>query len=169
MPFHKVVFTDIDGTLVDINTAEYGKKTNELIRIMKEKNIPLILTSAKTRLEQNKIREDLGLSDPFIVENGGAIVIPKGYFPDYALKDIEYTLRETQETEDEDRYANHDIRKDVRGMQQTKTINDNSKTDIPITAANLIVVEIGRSADHIRANSQTYEKNIISILKGLQI
>src|SRR5919106_1789490 len=109
MPFHKVVFTDIDGTLVDINTAEYGKKTNELIRIMKEKNIPLILTSAKTRLEQNKIREDLGLSDPFIVENGGAIVIPKGYFPDYALRDIKYPLRETQEIRNEARDVNHEL------------------------------------------------------------
>src|SRR5829696_5225279 len=165
MPFHKVVFTDIDGTLVDINTAEYGKETNELIRIMKEKNIPLILTSAKTRLEQNKIREDLGLSDPFIVENGGAIVIPKGYFPDYALKDIGYTLRETQETEDEDRYANHDMRKDVSGMQQTKTIN--IKIDIPITAANLIVVEIGRSADHIRAKLSDIRKKYNINFKGV--
>jgi mannosyl-3-phosphoglycerate phosphatase len=167
MPFHKVVFTDIDGTLVDINTAEYGKETNELIRIMKEKNIPLILTSAKTRLEQNKIREDLGLSDPFIVENGGAIVIPKGYFPDYALKDIGYTLRETQETEDEDRYANHDMRKDVSGMQQTKTINNNSKIDIPITAVNLIVVEIGRSADHIRAKLSDIRKKYNINFKGV--
>ena len=168
-PFHKVVFTDIDGTLVDINTAEYGKETNELIRIMKEKNIPLILTSAKTRLEQNKIREDLGLSDPFIVENGGAIVIPKGYFPDYALKDIEYTLRETQETEDEDRYANNDerMRKDLRGMQQTETINNNSRTDIPITAANLIVVEIGRSADHIRTKLSDIRKKYNINFKGV--
>src|ERR671919_689040 len=98
IPFHKVVFTDIDGTLVDINTAEYGKETDKLIRLIKERNIPLILASAKTRLEQNKIREDLGLSDPFVVENGGALVIPKGYFPDYALRDIKYPVRETQET-----------------------------------------------------------------------
>ena len=47
MSTHEVVFTDIDGTLNDINTAEYGKKTKKLISIMKEKNIPLILTSAK--------------------------------------------------------------------------------------------------------------------------
>ena len=105
MPLHKVVFTDIDGTLVDINTSEYGKETDKLIRLIKERNIPLILTSAKTRLEQNKFRKDLGLSDPFIVENGGAIVIPKGYFSDYALRDIKYPLRETQETDS----VNHEI------------------------------------------------------------
>lgn len=129
IPFHKVVFTDIDGTLVDINTAEYGKETDKLIRLIKERNIPLILTSAKTRLEQNKIKEDLGLSDPFIVENGGAIVIPKGYFPDYALRDIKYPFRETQETKNEARDVNHEI-----------------------------VVELGKPADYIRAKLSDIRK-----------
>jgi predicted mannosyl-3-phosphoglycerate phosphatase (HAD superfamily) len=71
--------------LVDINTGEYGKNTTKLIELLKEKNIPLILASAKTRSEQNLIREELGLSDPYSVENGGAVVIPKGYFSDSAL------------------------------------------------------------------------------------
>ena len=132
------MFTDIDGTLVDINTAEYGKETNELIRIMKEKNIPLILTSAKTRLEQNKIREDLGISDPFIVENGGAIVIPKGYFPDYALRDIKYPLRETQETKNGAIDVNHEI-----------------------------VVELGKSADYIRAKLSDIRKKYSINFRGV--
>jgi mannosyl-3-phosphoglycerate phosphatase len=132
------VFTDIDGTLVDINTAEYGKETDKLIRLIKERNIPLILTSAKTRLEQNKIREDLGISDPFIVENGGAIVIPKGYFPDYALRDIKYPLRETQETEDEARDANHEI-----------------------------VVELGKPADYIRAKLSDIRKKYSINFRGV--
>ncbi|HEX5976378.1 MAG TPA: HAD-IIB family hydrolase [Nitrososphaeraceae archaeon] len=132
------MFTDIDGTLVDINTAEYGKETDKLIRLIKERNIPLILTSAKTRLEQNKIREDLGISDPFIVENGGAIVIPKGYFPDYALRDIKYPLRETQETEDEARDANHEI-----------------------------VVELGKPADYIRAKLSDIRKKYSINFRGV--
>ena len=132
------MFTDIDGTLVDINTAEYGKETDKLIRLIKERNIPLILTSAKTRLEQNKIREDLGLSDPFIVENGGAIVIPKGYFPDYVLRDIKYPLRETQETENEARDANHEI-----------------------------VVELGKPADYIRAKLSDIRKKYSINFRGV--
>jgi mannosyl-3-phosphoglycerate phosphatase family protein len=132
------VFTDIDGTLVDINTAEYGKETDKLIRLIKERNIPLILTSAKTRLEQNKIREDLGLSDPFIVENGGAIVIPKGYFPDYALRDIKYPLRETQEAENEARDVNHEI-----------------------------VVELGKPADYIRAKLSDIRKKYSINFRGV--
>jgi mannosyl-3-phosphoglycerate phosphatase family protein len=132
------VFTDIDGTLVDINTAEYGKETDKLIRLIKERNIPLILTSAKTRLEQNKIREDLGISDPFIVENGGAIVIPKGYFPDYALRDIKYPLRETQETKNGARDVNHEI-----------------------------VVELGKPADYIRAKLSDIRKKYSINFRGV--
>ena len=132
------MFTDIDGTLVDINTAEYGKETDKLIRLIKERNIPLILTSAKTRLEQNKIREDLGLFDPFIVENGGAIVIPKGYFPDYALRDIKYPLRETQEIKNEARDINHEI-----------------------------VVELGKPADYIRAKLSDIRKKYSINFRGV--
>lgn len=132
------MFTDIDGTLVDINTAEYGKETDKLIRLIKERNIPLILTSAKTRLEQNKIREELGISDPFIVENGGAIVIPKGYFPDYALRDIKYPLRETQETKNEARDVNHEI-----------------------------VVELGKPADYIRAKLSDIRKKYSINFRGV--
>ena len=132
------MFTDIDGTLVDINTAEYGKETAKLIRLIKERNIPLILTSAKTRLEQNKIREDLGISDPFIVENGGAIVIPKGYFPDYALRDIKYPLRETQETKNGARDVNHEI-----------------------------VVELGKPADYIRAKLSDIRKKYSINFRGV--
>jgi mannosyl-3-phosphoglycerate phosphatase family protein len=132
------VFTDIDGTLVDINTAEYGKETAKLIRLIKERNIPLILTSAKTRLEQNKIREDLGISDPFIVENGGAIVIPKGYFPDYALRDIKYPLRETQETKNGARDVNHEI-----------------------------VVELGKPAHYIRAKLSDIRKKYSINFRGV--
>jgi len=75
----KVVFTDIDGTLTDIKTGELGE-VKDLICSLKNRNIPVILCSAKTRAEQIKIRRELGLTEPFIVENGGAIVIPKDYF-----------------------------------------------------------------------------------------
>jgi len=118
---------------------------------MKEKNIPLVLTSAKTRLEQNAIREDLGLSDPFIVENGGAIVIPKGYFPDNALKNIEYPLRETEETEKESEYTNHEIGGDLREIARRKIVHDTSRTHTYKTISKVIIIELGKSANDIRA------------------
>ena len=164
---HKVVFTDIDGTLVDINTAQYGMKTNELISVMKEKNIPLILTSAKTRLEQNKIREDLGLSDPFIVENGGAIVIPKGYFPDTALKNIEYPLRETEEIEKESEYINHKIGGDLRETGQREIVHDGSRTHPPKATSKVIIIEVGKSANDIRAKLSDIRKKHNINFKGV--
>ena len=88
----KVIFTDIDGTLTDIFSGKY-EETDKMVSILKSNNIPVILCSAKTRSEQNKIRNELGLIDPFIVENGGAIIVPKNYF------DLNYFDRTKQEEE----------------------------------------------------------------------
>lgn len=87
----KIIFTDIDGTILD-NTGEYGE-TPKLISSLIKNSIPVILCSAKTLAEQNRVRKQIGLTDPFIVENGGAIVIGKEYFDlsqimkDYAVKE----------------------------------------------------------------------------------
>ena len=76
----KVVFSDIDGTIIDIFTREYGK-SKQLVKKLKELSIPIVLCSSKTWAEQEVIRKDLGIEgEPFIVENGGAVVIPEGYF-----------------------------------------------------------------------------------------
>jgi mannosyl-3-phosphoglycerate phosphatase len=80
----KIVFTDIDGTLVDIYSGKF-EGTDRLVKKFTKMGIPVILCSAKTRNEQDYIRNKLGLSDPFIIENGGAVVIPDGYFDDLEL------------------------------------------------------------------------------------
>ena len=76
----QVIFTDLDGTLLDSETYSY-EKSLEPINRLKEIGIPIILCSAKTRAEQEIYRGELGLSHPFVVENGGAIFIPRSYFP----------------------------------------------------------------------------------------
>lgn len=148
---HKVIFTDIDGTLIDINTGQYGKKANELISIMKERNIPLILTSAKTRQEQNKIREDLDLSYPFIVENGGAIIIPKGYFRESALKRIGYPLKETEViVKEQKKHIQHRVRRDFPAAEQIQTMHSRSKPNNHIIKSKITVIELGKSSREIR-------------------
>jgi mannosyl-3-phosphoglycerate synthase len=164
---NKVVFTDIDGTLIDINTAEYGKKTRGLISSLKEKNIPLILASAKTWLEQNKIREDLGLSDPFIVENGGAIVIPKGYFVESALKDIQYSSRQAEERVKKVRNGNQIIRKDMRIIDDTEFKHDDGRTKTPLTLTTVTVIELGKPVDNIRAKLSAIRKKYTINFKGV--
>jgi mannosyl-3-phosphoglycerate phosphatase len=46
----------------------------------KRMGVPVVLCSSKTRAEIESIRRRLGIADPFIPENGGAIVAPKDYF-----------------------------------------------------------------------------------------
>jgi len=75
-----VVITDLDGTLLDRTSYSYTAAMPAL-GLLREKKIPLVFCSAKTRAEQELYRNKLGICAPFIVENGGAIFIPRGYFP----------------------------------------------------------------------------------------
>ncbi len=76
----EVVFTDLDGTLLDSKTYSYEKSLAAINRL-KENDIPIIFCSAKTRAEQEAYRSALALFHPFVVENGGAVFIPRVYFP----------------------------------------------------------------------------------------
>ena len=73
------MFTDIDGTLTNIIAGQY-ELSKGLIKQLENHNIPVVFCSAKTFAEQEKIRQDMGLSEPFIIENGAAIIIPEYYF-----------------------------------------------------------------------------------------
>lgn len=75
-----VLFTDLDGTLLDPITYSYEKALPS-IEYLQQRGIPIVFCSAKTGAEQEAYREKLGIHDPFIVENGGAIFISEGYFP----------------------------------------------------------------------------------------
>lgn len=75
-----VIFTDLDGTLLDYRTYSFEEALPAL-KLLKEREIPLVLCSSKTRAEIEHYRRLLDNHDPFIVENGGAVFIPKGYFP----------------------------------------------------------------------------------------
>jgi mannosyl-3-phosphoglycerate phosphatase len=75
-----VILTDLDGTLLDAASYSY-KAANRALGRIAESRIPLILVSSKTRAEMEPIRSRLALRDPFVVENGGAVFIPIGYFP----------------------------------------------------------------------------------------
>jgi mannosyl-3-phosphoglycerate synthase len=75
----KVVFTDLEGTLLHPLTRSYTQALDAL-RLLQSKGIAIIFCSAKTRSEQQVYREELDVKGPFIVENGGAIFIPKDYF-----------------------------------------------------------------------------------------
>jgi mannosyl-3-phosphoglycerate phosphatase len=74
-----IVYTDLDGSLLDGTTYSYEAATPALTAL-REQGIPLVLVSSKTRAEMEPLRLRLGHRDPFIVENGGAVYVPDGLF-----------------------------------------------------------------------------------------
>jgi len=74
-----VIFTDLDGTLLDEASYSYEEALPALEQISTS-GTPLILCSSKTRAELENYRTQFDNSHPFISENGGGIFIPHGYF-----------------------------------------------------------------------------------------
>lgn len=74
-----LVFTDLDGTLLDHRTYSF-EPALPAVNALKKKNIPIIFCTSKTRAEIEKVRSEIQNFDPFISENGGAVFIPKGCF-----------------------------------------------------------------------------------------
>lgn len=74
-----VIFTDMDGTLLDHHTYSFEPARPTLAQL-KARNVPVIPTTSKTFVEMLDLRAKIGLSGPFIIENGAAIYIPHGFF-----------------------------------------------------------------------------------------
>ncbi len=77
-----VVFTDLDGTLLDHESYSH----QAALAALRDQNVPLIFCTSKTRLEVEAARAELGNEHPFIIENGAAILVPRGYFPSPLLE-----------------------------------------------------------------------------------
>lgn len=109
----RVIFTDLDGTLLDRSTYSYHQAL-EAISLLKRKDVPLVFCSTKTRAEQELYRNELNIQDPFIVENGGAIFIPRDYFTfsfDYHKATKEYFVVELG-------ISHHKVREILRVIEQ---------------------------------------------------
>lgn len=74
-----IIFTDLDGTLLDYSTYSFEPALPAL-QLLKERAIPLIICSSKTKKEIEYYRKKFGNNHPFISENGGGIFIPINYF-----------------------------------------------------------------------------------------
>lgn len=71
-----VIFTDLDGTLLDHHDYSW-QPASEAISAAQSHNIPIIINTSKTRSEVNTLLIEMPLdSQPFVVENGSAIVFP---------------------------------------------------------------------------------------------
>ena len=70
-----LIFTDLDGTLLDSKTYDFSPALPAL-NLIRSLKIPLILVSSKTRAEIEDLRKRLSLEAPFIAENGGGAFFP---------------------------------------------------------------------------------------------
>ncbi len=75
-----IIFTDLDGTLLHPKNYSFADALPSL-ELIRKRDIPLVLCSSKTRGEIEAYRRRLQNRDPFVVENGGAVFVPRGYFP----------------------------------------------------------------------------------------
>jgi mannosyl-3-phosphoglycerate phosphatase len=80
MPEKIVVFSDLDGTLLDHDTYCHAEADDMLDRL-NSLAIPVIPTTSKTYAEVEVLRQQLTLKGPFIIENGAAVYIPQDFFP----------------------------------------------------------------------------------------
>jgi mannosyl-3-phosphoglycerate phosphatase len=71
-----IIFTDLDGTLLNQEDYDY-RPAIPILNQLKKQQIPVIPVTSKTRSEVEGLRQQIGLSDPFIVENGSGIFIPQ--------------------------------------------------------------------------------------------
>lgn len=74
-----VVVTDLDGTMLNHDSYDM-EAARSAVKILQAQDIPIILNTSKTYAETVSIRDALGISDAFIVENGSCIYLPKDDF-----------------------------------------------------------------------------------------
>lgn len=168
-----IIFTDLDGTLLDHLNYSFDPAL-EALNMLREKNIPLVICSSKTRPEIESYRNRLGNKHPFMSENGGGIFIPKGYFWSVNLpvsskvtEDEDYSVIVLGTRYSELRKALMEIREegfDIRGFgdMDAKDIAD-------ITGLSIGEAEMARQRDF----DETFffegtEENIITLRKAIR-
>lgn len=74
-----LIFTDLDGTLLDHDSYEC-EVIKPFLAKLNDTGVNVIFNTSKTFAEVTDIQKGLDHHQPFIVENGAAVYIPKDYF-----------------------------------------------------------------------------------------
>jgi mannosyl-3-phosphoglycerate phosphatase len=76
-----VVFTDLDESLLERSGYSFEPARTALGEI-RRRGVPLVLCTSKTAPETLHFQRLLEIREPFIVEGGGGIYLPRDYFPE---------------------------------------------------------------------------------------
>ena len=73
-----VIYTDLDGTLLDHHTYAFDEAL-ETIKALRDRGIPIIPCTSKTRAETVSLMQAMDIHGPMIIENGAAIWVPEDW------------------------------------------------------------------------------------------
>jgi mannosyl-3-phosphoglycerate phosphatase len=76
----QIIFTDLDGTLLDHETYSW-EAARPAIERLNLRDLPWVMVTSKTRAEVEWWRKQMDNRHPFVVENGAAAFVPLDYFP----------------------------------------------------------------------------------------
>ena len=75
MKKYKIIFSDIDGTLLN-DENQVPKETVEELQSLDKRGIPFVLVSARMPEGMRPIREELGIHAPMVCYSGGLVLGP---------------------------------------------------------------------------------------------
>lgn len=124
-----IVFTDLDGTLLDHETYS-SAGASEALSLLRQQGIPLILASSKTAAEIAPLRHELGFDQcEAIVENGAGMLEP-GASEEQATGDYEQILSRLAGLPKE-------LRSQFRGFSDWSVEETAERTGLSVSAAEL--------------------------------
>ena len=138
-----IIFTDLDGTLLNQEDYDY-QPAIPMLEKFKQKGVPIIPVTSKTRAEVAQLREDIGLNDPFIVENGSGIFVPQKddrFGIAESTLENKYTLQllgcNYQEARAGLKQISADLGEDLRGFGDLSSTELQSLTGLPLEEVQL--------------------------------
>ncbi|WP_100657380.1 HAD-IIB family hydrolase [Alteromonas flava] len=85
-----LIFTDLDGTLLDHYSYE-SESALPMLQVLKARDIPVIINTSKTFFEVIDIAEQLALNAPLITENGAACYFPNAIAEELNSSQLEHS------------------------------------------------------------------------------
>ena len=78
-----LVFSEVDWVFRSPSAGSLALAAR-ILRELASEEVSVVLCSSKTRAELEQIQQELGIGQPFVCENGGALFIPRAYV-DFAV------------------------------------------------------------------------------------
>ncbi len=155
-----IVYTDLDGTLLDLHSYSFAESLAG-VNALRRLEVPVIFTSSKTFTEQRHLQQQIGIDEPFIVENGSAVFIPQTYF-DFSFP---HTRRRDGYCVIELGIPASDIRRILHSIRDELSLSFTGFAEMPLQKLQKITgLDAARARD---AQHRDYSETIIAELNAM--